>query len=142
VITSTVHRVNRAWIIATVIVLGAIVLTISHLPVRAQSSSSAVVSIAVPVTVQLEGTTALSVPAGPPVLGQLTVKSNVPWVLVVDVGPAAPALVAWSDGGAWQPLSAQGVALHGPKGIHRLTYRLRTTASAATTVRFTARVAP
>ena len=131
---------SRIWIIAAVLIVGAALLSVSQAPVRAQSSSSAV-TIGVPVTVQLEGTTALSIPAGSPVLGQLTVKSNVPWVLAVDVGSAAPALVAWSDG-AWTPLPSRGVVLQGPKGIHRITYRLRTSTNAATTVRFAAYLAP
>jgi len=131
-------RRSSIWIIAAGLIVGAALLSAAQAPVRAQSSSSAI-TIGVPVTVQLEGTTLLSVPAGSPVIGQLTVKSNVPWVLSVDVGPTAPVLVAWADG-AWVPLPSHGVVLQGPKGIHRLTYRLRTTA--LTTVRFTASLAP
>lgn len=109
-------------------------------PVRAQSS---IVSISVPVALQLEGTTVQTVTAGSPVFSRLTVKSNVPWLLLADVDGGSPALVVWSDDAAWQPLPPHGIVLRGPKGVHHLTFRLRAgAANFPAVVRFSLARAP
>ncbi len=128
-LASTLRRGTRVWLVAMAMLAGFGVLAALGLPARAQSTSS-VVSISVPVAQVLEGTTVSAVPAGSSAAGRLTVKSNVPWVLLVDVETGAPALVTWSEDPLWQPLPSHGVALRGPKGIHHFAYRLRTAPAA------------
>ncbi|HEY3247555.1 MAG TPA: hypothetical protein VGK88_04590 [bacterium] len=139
----TARHGNRIWRFATAILAGLAVLAALQMPVRAQSSAS-VISISVPVAQVLDGATVSAVPAGTLVSGQLTVKSNVPWMLVVNVDTGEPALVTWSPEALWQPLPAHGVVLQGPKGIHHLIYRLRAAPAAKlqTIVRFSLSPSP
>lgn len=109
------------------------------------------VGISVPPTQGLDGTTAhVLTSSGSPQTGQLTIKSNIPWILQVEVSTAPGQAVAWRRTGttSWEILPLRGSVLSGPKGIHTVTYILRTssgqsfsTASQAT-VRFAIQPAP
>lgn len=99
---------------------------LSVLPAAAQAASS-IVSISVPLTQIVEGTTSLVVSSGVPVQrGRLTIKSNVSWILKAQT-TGATAEVAWRVAGdtTWQPLGAGTPVLRGEKGVHEVEYEVR-----------------
>lgn len=90
-------------------------------------AASTVVSISIPPTQQLEGSTIKVVADGAMVQrGQLVVKSNVPWVLVAHVDGVAGEVV-WrsADATAWKALGLVTLLLRGPKGVHLVAYELQ-----------------
>ncbi len=98
---------------------------LSALPAAAQAAGSTV-SITVPASQIIEGTTSLVVSAGVPVQrGHLTIKSNISWVLVAQA--TGTAQVAWRGAGdpTWQPLNASTPVLQGVKGVHEVEYEVR-----------------
>lgn len=109
---------NRAVVVLAVAVL-------AMAPAIAHAASSAV-SISVPVTQILEGTTSQAMAAGSELRGQLVVKSNIPWILLARLSDGAVD-VAWRPAGAtaWQNLEATAPVLQGPKGVHTIEYQLR-----------------
>lgn len=108
------------------------VLVAFQLPGQAQSTT---VQITVPPTQVLEGVTSVTLASSSdPQSGRLTVKSNIPWTLRVDIDARGSAVVAWRPQGAtsWQVLPQQGAVLSGSRGVHVVEYQLQiTTASPA-----------
>lgn len=99
---------------------------LSALPAAAQAAGSTV-SITVPATQVIEGTTSMVVSTGVPIQrGRLTVKSNVSWVLLAQA-TGTTAQVAWRGAGdsVWQPLDASTPVLQGAKGVHDVEYEIR-----------------
>lgn len=108
------------------------------------------VGIAVPPTQVLDGTTVhvLTTP-GSSQPGHLTIKSNIPWTLQVEVSAAPGQEAAWrqSNAESWEILPPSGTVLRGPKGIHVVEYALRVSAgslvsASEATVRFAIQPAP
>lgn len=107
------------------IVLVAVVAALAAVPLPGQTQSTTI-GIRVPRTQVLEGTRVQTVSTQTaPQPGRLTIKSNIPWTLQVEVSGAAE--VVWQISGtpSWQPLPAQGAVLTGPQGVHTVAYALR-----------------
>ncbi len=111
-------------------VVAVITATLVALPTTAWAEAS-VVSITVPPTQRLEEATALTLTATSRIhRGFLVVRSNIPWTLLARVSNSA-VQVAWKDSAAaaWRPLGAITPMLRGPKGVYKLEYALRVSAS-------------
>ncbi len=114
---------GRLQVLSGVLLVAA---ALSALPAAAQAASSTI-SITVPPTQLIEGTTSLVVSAGVPVQrGRLTIKSNIPWVLVARA-TGAMAMVDWRDAhnSTWRQLGANTPVLQGAKGVHEVEYEAR-----------------
>lgn len=119
---------GRLRVLSSVLLVAA---ALSALPAVVQAASSTV-SITVPPTQLIEGTTSLVVSAGVPVQrGRLTVKSNISWILMAQA-TGSTADVAWRGAGdsTWQPLGASTPVLGGAKGVHEVEYEVRQTPGA------------
>lgn len=93
----------------------------------AAQAASSVVTIGVPPTQRLEGTTEIVVGQGPTVqIGRLTVKSNIPWVLVARTSGPSPS-VAWKGAASpdWQMLGTVTTVLRGERGVYAIEYQVK-----------------
>jgi len=119
------------------VVVAAVLALVAAAP-RGVWARATTVTMAVAAAQRLDGSTGQTLLPGVPVAGALSVRSNIPWVLWVEVTGAGTA--AWRPGGAsgWTPLPVRGAVRSGPRGVHALSYELL--ASGPVTVRFT--VAP
>ncbi len=114
---------GRLRVLSSVLLVAA---ALSALPAAVQAASSTV-SITVPPTQSIEGTTSLVVSSGVPVQrGRLTIKSNVSWILNAQA-TGATAGVAWRGAGdsTWGPLGASTLVRQGPKGVHDVDFEVR-----------------
>lgn len=99
-------------------------------PVAGQVSS--IVTIAVPPTAALEGTTTLTIAAGSAgVRGLLLVKSNTSWVLRALSTGGSALLWRTGDGQRWRPLDTETIVLTGGKGVHVIEFEVRRMPEAA-----------
>lgn len=116
------------------IVLAAMCTVFAAAPILGAAQSTTV-TLSVPPVQLLEGSTQHALRPGSPQSGQLTVKSNMPWSLRVDVTGTATA--SWRPTGttAWTALPRQGVVRTGGGGMHHLGYEIH--APAPLIVRFT-----
>jgi hypothetical protein len=97
----------------------------------AAQAASAQVTISVPPTQTLEGVTTVALASGAATTrAQLVVKSNVPWTLVARVSGTIPGTAFRVGAGAWTPLDTVTPVLRGPRGVHVVTYEVRTQGAA------------
>ena len=91
----------------------------------AAQAASTLVTISVPPTQILEGVTTVALTTGTTTArAQLVVKSNVPWTLVARVSGTTSATLRVGIG-AWMPLGATTPVLRGGRGVHLVTYEVR-----------------
>lgn len=115
----------RVAVGVVVLVAAAAALATAQFPTLGQATT---VGISVPPTQVLDGTTVhLLSSSGSPQPGQLTIKSNIPWTLQVEVSTAPGQEVAWRRTGttSWEILPLRGPIMRGPKGIHTVEYLLQ-----------------
>lgn len=100
-----------------------VVAALAGVPATVQAASSTV-SIAVPLTQELDGTTAITLAPGATVQqGQLVVKSNVAWILVARTADAAG--VIWNGASTRQQVGVETVVAQGTRGVHTVTFELQ-----------------
>lgn len=126
----------------SVVVLVVIAAALAGVPATVQAASSTI-SVAVPLTQLLEGTTVITLAPGTAAQqGQLLVKSNVSWQLVARTADGA--VVIWNGASGRQELEGQTVVLQGNRGVHTVTFEVqrRTQDAAGSAVQVTFSIEP
>lgn len=105
--------------------VAALLLVLASAP--AVQAATQQVAVTVPATQALEGTTVLSLTGTSPVRTLVVVKSNVPWTLVARVSGAGAGVMLSAAGGPWMPVADTAPVLRGGRGVHVVTYEVRST---------------
>lgn len=112
--------------------VAALIVVLAAVPAAQAATQQVTVSV---VAMQvLEGTTTLPLSAGASRRAQIVVKSNVPWTLAARLsGQATGAQVRVVDG-PWIQVTDGMPILRGGRGVHRVTYEVRSPADGRLTL--------
>jgi hypothetical protein len=102
--------------------VAALIVVLAAVP--AAQAADQEVTVGVAAAQVLEGVATLALSAGAPRRAQVVVKSNVPWTLEARfTGPAGAQLRV--EGAAWTAIGDGTPVLRGGRGVHRVTYEVR-----------------
>lgn len=104
-------------------------------PAAAQTGST-LVTISVPPTQVLEGTTSSAVTSGSTARARLVVKSNTGWTLVASVSDGLTGVSVRAESGAWVQIDGTAAVLRGGRGVHVIEYQVRAPAGQHGTISF------